>query len=68
MKPRLTDEQILDILHLRDVEGMKYEDIGARYGRSKSAIIGLVYRVNTETDAADNGVGNGTMSERWWER
>ena len=62
-----SDREILQILHLKDVEGLTCRAIGERFGKSKNAIIGLLSRVNKETDASDpDGNGNGTMPPGWW--
>ena len=62
----LTDEQILDILHLHEVEGLTASEIGPRFGKTKNAIFGMIFRIRTETDATDTGHGNGSMPPRWW--
>ena len=64
----LTDEQTLEVLHLHEVEGLTAAQIAPRFGKSKNAIIGIIYRTRAETDATDNGHGNGTMPPRWWAR
>ena len=62
----LMDEQILEILHLHEVEGLTASEIAPRFRKTKNAIVGLIYRTRTETDLTDNGHGNGTMPPRWW--
>lgn len=62
----MTDEDLLTILHLHEVEGLTTTAIASRFGKSKSAICGIIFRIRTETDATDNGHGNGTMPARWW--
>lgn len=65
----LTDAQTLEALDLRDNEGWTMTQIGARFGKSKSAMIGLLSRVNKLTDASDpDGNQNGTMPRKWWKR
>lgn len=64
--PPLTDMQLLEVVHLHEVEGLSAALIGKRMGRTKSAICGIIFRVRTETDATHNGHGNGTMPPRWW--
>jgi len=44
---READEQVLDMLHLRDC-GWTYKQIGEKYGMTKSAVIGLLWRINKE--------------------
>ena len=62
----LTDEQILEVLHLHEVEGLTASEIAPRYRKTKNAILGMIFRIRTETDATDNGHGNGSMPARWW--
>jgi hypothetical protein len=64
-----TDEDMLTALHLRDHLGMDYTAIGARFGRTKSAIAGLMKRIDDETNKADVTPHlNGTMKPMWWKR
>jgi hypothetical protein len=63
------EEDILMALHLRDHEGMMFKDIGARLGRTASAVIGLLNRINNDTDKSDpDGNQNGTMKPLWWKK
>lgn len=65
--PGWTDGELLQALHMRDVEGRSYTDIGARFGRSKSAMAGAFNRIDRETDESDpQKAGDGTMPEKWW--
>lgn len=65
-QPPLTDMQLLKVVHLHEVEGLSAQRIAERFGKTKGAICGIIFRVRTETDATDNGHGNGTMPPRWW--
>lgn len=61
-----TDEDMLMALHLRDHEGLAYEAVGKRFGKSLGAIAGLFKRI---ADAeVDGDAGNGTMKPKWWAR
>jgi len=46
---READEQVLDMLHLRD-RGWTHKQIGEKYGMTKSAVIGLLWRINKEME------------------
>ncbi|AVO36621.1 hypothetical protein [Pukyongiella litopenaei] len=62
-----SDTEILTALYLRDHEGLSASKIGARLGRSKSSVLGRLFRVDRETDASDpDKIGNGTLPPRWW--
>lgn len=68
-----TDEEILTILHLREVDGMKTPDIGRKYGKGRGAILGLIARVNAATDkipckCRKKANKDGGMKPRWWAR
>lgn len=68
-----TDEEILTILHLRDVDRMKTPDIGRRFGVSRSTILGLLHRVKKAADAVPckcrkKANKDGGMKPRWWVR
>ncbi len=65
----LTDEQILEILALHDVDGLSFAEVGKRVGKTRSAIAGLKRRVNWDTDMVDETPElNGTLPARWWKR
>jgi hypothetical protein len=65
----LTDKQTLEALDLRDNEGWTMTQIGTRFGKSKSAIIGLLSRINKDTDKSDpDNIHNGTMPRKWWKK
>lgn len=67
--PEWTEEEILMALHLRDHEGKSWREIGLRFGRTKSAVAGLLFRIDKATDEHDpDGNGNGTMKPLWWRR
>lgn len=62
----MTEMQLLEVVRLHEVEGLSAQRIAERFGKTKSAICGIIFRVRTETDATDNGHSNGTMPPRWW--
>lgn len=61
-----TDEEMLEVLRLKDEEGWTAEKIGERFGVSKSAILGMIQRIRKDTDAHDlTPELNGTMDQGW---
>ena len=65
----MTDEQILEAMHLHYVDGMRLVDVGERFGKSRSAMAGIMKRIRDDTNVSDpDGILNGTMPERWWAR
>ena len=68
-KDAWTDEEILLALDLTDYEGMQRKQVGARLGRSKGSVIGIINRITNDTDASDpDGNQNGTMPRLWWRK
>ena len=64
-----TDEDMLEALDLRDHEGLTMAEVAKRMGRGRMSIVGLMKRVNDETDHFDpDGNQNGTMPRKWWKR
>lgn len=64
-----TDEEVLEVLHLRDHHGLSAARIARRLGVSRFVITGLwraINRAEQRFDAA--GVGNGTLAPKWWVR
>ena len=65
----LTDQQLLEIMALHEIDGLTAREIAARFGKTRSAICGIIHRINTETDLHDlTPHRNGTMPARWWKR
>ncbi|NOX39737.1 MAG: hypothetical protein GXP05_04280 [Alphaproteobacteria bacterium] len=63
------DEEMLSVLHMRDIEGLKFQRIADAIGRGKNSVVGVVNRINNETDSTDKaGNQNGTLSPKWWVR
>lgn len=68
---RLDDLEILEMLHLRDNEGMTMRQIGKMFGKTTGQVIGMIDRVR-KADAAipdhcvDPANRNGGMGRRWW--
>jgi len=69
---RADDLRALEILHLREIEGLSYADIARRMRMTKGAVIGMVNRINKAADAVpclcrrpENKAGG--MPPRWWE-
>ena len=64
--PEWSDAEMLEALDMRR-RGLSATVIGAKLGRSRSAVCGLFHRIDRETDASDRGgVGNRTMPPEWW--
>jgi len=61
-----TDQEILEMLHLRENEGLTCAAAGQRLGRNKNAVIGMGHRIAKAQLPGD--AGDGTMPPRWWER
>ena len=72
-RERLTDDQILSMLDLRDHEGLMAATIGQRFGMTKKAVIGLFDRIRAaDAQVADACVKktnqDGGMKRKWWAR
>lgn len=68
-----TDEMILDVLDLWDHGRLRAVDIAAHYQTSRSAILGLINRVERETAAVASEATkaencDGGMPRGWWRR
>ncbi|MBU3262086.1 hypothetical protein KPG71_18855 [Roseovarius sp. PS-C2] len=68
---RQDDIRLLNILHMKDVEGMTCAAIGECMGGSKSSIIGAVNRVNKDADkhgckCRKKANRDGGMKPKWW--
>lgn len=64
-----TDEQILEVLHLRDHEGWSAQMVADRFNKSRNSVVGLLNRVDKAIKEYDpDGNQNGTMKPRWWKR
>jgi hypothetical protein len=68
-----TDVEILDVLDKRYRVGLSVVRIAGMKGVTKNAIIGLLHRINSETDKAEAGSTvakpenmDGALSPRWW--
>jgi transposase len=65
----MTDEEILEILSMHEVDGLSFAEVARRTGRTRNSIAGLKRRVNWDTDIVDETPElNGTMPVRWWRR
>lgn len=65
----MSDEEVLECLHMRDHLGLTSTVISERMRRSRGSVIGAMNRVdkhNAEYDPDSNQ--NGTMKPRWWKR
>lgn len=70
-----TDQQMLEILDKRERVGLTGAKIAEALGVSRSAILGLLFRLNRDTDLAEQGSivtkpenRDGGMPVRWWAR
>jgi len=59
-----SDEEILEVLALRDVDGLSAKEIALMFGTTKNSIIGLWNRIAKAQESGD--YGDGTMPARWW--
>lgn len=71
----LTDMQILEMMHLMDHCGLTGTDVARRYGRSRSAILGLRFRILRDLEASERGAQarkpenrDGGMPPGWWRK
>lgn len=58
-----TDAEMLEALYMRDSQGMTFERIGKKLGRSKNSVIGMLHRIKAETERSKH---DGKMGPRWW--
>jgi len=71
MIPRSEDIIVLEMLHMRDAEGMTAKQIGAKFGKTKNSVIGLFSRISKHEESGQNFVRkkenkDGAMGARWW--
>jgi hypothetical protein len=65
----MSDEQILDCLHMRDHLALTSTVIAERMRRGRGSVIGAMSRADKKCDESDpDGNQNGTMPPRWWKR
>lgn len=60
------DRLDLEMLHLREVEGLSMTQVAARLGIGKNAVIGRIGRLRAAE--APGAAGDGTMGPRWWRK
>lgn len=70
----LSDHRVLELLHLRDVEGLGVTAIGKASGLPRSTIATVLARVDAEANLAARGSRvtrpenrDGGMWPRWWQ-
>lgn len=64
---REDDEAVLGMLHLREGEGMRWDEVGAAYRRSAIAAKAACNRALRELAASGIGTGlDGTLVAIWW--
>ncbi|GLO70300.1 hypothetical protein MACH17_18170 [Phaeobacter inhibens] len=65
----MSDEQLLNALHLRDHDGLTCGELAQRFRVSRGTMIGAMYRIDQDTDRSDpDGNKNGSMKPKWWKR
>lgn len=66
MTPTTRDDDlsVLNLLDLRDHEGLTSTQIAARTGKTRSAVMGALHRVDRARDP--EAIQEGTMPRRWW--
>lgn len=65
------DEEVLNIMHLAENEGLPYKMIGERYGVAKNSIVGVINRIKKAiSEVEDLCVKpehmDGGMKPKWW--
>lgn len=64
-----TDGELLRALEMRDHLRMSAAEISLSFGRSRSAVLGIFFRIKHETDQHDLTPHlNGTMKRDWWKK
>lgn len=66
---RAEDEELLNILHLRDNVGLTASAVSKRCGRSRAAILGLEHRIRQDALScicAKPENQDGGMPALWW--
>lgn len=67
MSPRvITDMTALEILYRADVLGHRLKDIARDLGIAPGTVSRCAADIRREM-RDDNGTGNGTMPDRWWD-
>ena len=73
-KDEWSDLDMLEIMDLSERQGFTAREVAERIehktGRraTRSAMLGIIHRINKDTDAVDVSPHlNGTMPERWWD-
>ena len=61
-----SDAEMLEMLHLREIDGLSCAQAGERIGRNKNEVIGMHNRIGAAQEPG--GAGDGTMPPRWWQR
>ncbi len=65
---RADDERLLQMLHLRDHEGLDYSDLADRYGTQRRLIRARLNRVDLATSREIGPALDGSQSPLWWRR
>lgn len=68
---RAEDEALLNLLYLREFDGMGMKEIGERVGMSKNAVIGQINRVMKDMvpcECRKPENRDGGMPNRWWKK
>lgn len=64
-----SDAEMLAVLDRRFVRGETAGQIAKATGRSRSAVLGILHRIQVQTDAKDVSPHlNGTMPPHWWKK
>ncbi|MFQ6552937.1 hypothetical protein AAD018_011425 [Aestuariibius insulae] len=61
-----TDQRLLQLLHLKDVEGLTFGQIAVRFSASRSSVIGAYHRVDKVMRDVPSDRHDGSMPPRWW--
>ncbi|MFQ6553413.1 GcrA family cell cycle regulator [Aestuariibius insulae] len=61
-----TDQRLLQLMHLKDVEGLTFAQIAVRFSVSRSSVIGAYHRIDKAIRDEPLDRHDGSMSVRWW--
>lgn len=66
-----SDQDLLQIMHLTDVEGLSRKQLAERLGKTTNSIVGVISRINRESDihtcqCVKSKNKDGGMPPKWW--
>lgn len=72
---RLSDADMLTALDLIEAQGLSRQEVAERYGMTRSAMCGMIFRINRELAASEAAPGpkavkpsnqDGALGRLWW--